>query len=86
MFWLFVTFVLTLLFTAYFYSVKVVFAAAWKEELSDLTSNAEKALKRCVQLRESNDDVDFTIFIIPVRLEECNVPRDVGHLDGKPGE
>jgi len=61
MFWLLVTFIITLLLTAYFYSVKVVFAAAWKEELSDLPSKAEQAVKRCMQLRETSDDVDFTV-------------------------
>jgi CBS domain containing-hemolysin-like protein len=61
MFWLLVIFILTLLLTAYFYSVKVVFAAAWKEELSDLPPKADQAVKRCIQLRETSDDVDFTV-------------------------
>ncbi|MBL8027852.1 MAG: HlyC/CorC family transporter [Fibrobacteres bacterium] len=61
MVWLLVTFIITLILTAFFYSVKVVFASAWKEELSDLPPKAELAVKRVAELREAGDDVDFTV-------------------------
>ncbi len=61
MFWIVFIIVLLSLLTAYFYSVKVVFAVAWRNEFSDLSPKREAAVKKCIALHDHPDDIDFTV-------------------------